>query len=712
MPKLIIQHAGEEWTVELKQGSNVVGRQSTCDVPLKEGSLSRQHCDVVLAGSTAILVDKGSMNGTLVNGKKVKEQALQPGDRIVLGQATLWYERKAVAPQQVQSRPAPSPRAAVPTPDPDPSEGRPAAPTAQVATRRAVSPSKPVAGLPADFAFRSSAGGGGAVKAAVAVLVLALFGAGAWFVRGLFTTGPAAKGDTGGLVRNGSFEGLPAGKASGWSLLDKPVSSLAVDATQGKGGGACLALDKSSSPGDHSVSAVYDEVFPLSGAGTVDASLQTRFDGFGGRLVLRVEWLRSLKGPVLAEEGSDPVSKIGDWTALSASFVPPSGAAAFRVGVTASGRGGRILIDDVSVRKGPGGPPEKEHRIGTHFVRPTKQGVLQVGLRGQYGLLNVMCRLESEKDGAVAQTGAYQVTPTVQENLLVFGGKLASAADGRDIEFEEQVGSEDGGTTVRWSFRGEPLLQVERYSVGFTLPKGAAAPDAETLAQPRERATIRCDEGEVALRFLNPARLSVRPIADGRLRLYASWTSEGEKDEVVVAFNVRDASAGAGSGDPMESAGRLIREGKPGEAQSILKGYLQKVKEQALRDKVEQQLKSLEESERREWAEVQASVFQASMFRRSESVDRARAALAGYARQWTGEPYDSKLAGLRTELGGVVTGSEAEAERASKILDRAKGLGQAGKRLQAELLARTVVVRYPATEAAEGAKEFLKTLSP
>jgi hypothetical protein len=59
-----------------------------------------------------------------------------------------------------------------------------------------------------------------------------------------------------------------------------------------------------------------------------------------------------------------------------------------------------------------------------------------------------------------------------------------------------------------------------------------------------------------------------------------------------------------------------------------------------------------------------------------------------------------------------VTGSEGEAERAARILERAKGLGQAGKRLQAELLARTVVVRYPSTEAAEGAKEFLKTLSP
>ncbi|HLF92345.1 MAG TPA: FHA domain-containing protein, partial [Planctomycetota bacterium] len=97
MPKLIIQLMNEEWTVELQVGSNVLGRASTCGVPLKDPSLSRQHCDIVFVGGHATVVDKGSLNGTLVNGRKVSEHALQPGDKIVIGASTIWYEKKNVA---------------------------------------------------------------------------------------------------------------------------------------------------------------------------------------------------------------------------------------------------------------------------------------------------------------------------------------------------------------------------------------------------------------------------------------------------------------------------------------------------------------------------------------------------------------------------------------------------------------------------------------
>lgn len=700
MPKLIVQNQGQEWTVELKQGSNVIGRQSTCDVPLKEGSLSRQHCDLVLAGSTAILVDKGSMNGTLVNGKKIKEQPLQPGDRIVLGQHVLWYEKKGLDPKQVQSRPAPAPV----------QETAPPAPTAQVATRRSVSPAPARAeGMPADYAFRTR-GGGGAGRAAAAALAVAVLAGGAWFARGLFRSGPVAKGETGGLVRNGGFDG-PSGKPAGWSLADKPASSISVDAGQGKGGGGCLVLDKSSAPGDHTVALLYDEVFALGGATQVEGSLQAKLDGFSGRVGLRVDWLRSVKGPVLAEEVSDPLARGGEWSALSASFAAPEGATAFRFGVSAAGRGGRILIDDVKLRKGAGGTPEKPLKLGPHVARATRQGVLQLQLRGQHALLNIQARLDSEKDGSVAQALAQQTSLTAQDNLLVVAGRLASPAGGADLEFEQQAAFNEGGSVLRWSFSGEALRQVERVSVAVTLPKGATAPDADTIAQARERITVRCEEGDVVFEYFEPAKLSVRTV-DGRLRLVQSWAAEPQNDEVAVGFRVRDASGGIGNLDPVQAAAKLSKEGKSGEAQSVLRNYLPKIKEQALKDKVEQELRGLEEAEKRDWTELQASVFQATLLRRAEPVERARQAMAAYVRRWSGEPYDSKAAGLRSELGSVVTGSEADAERAAKLLERAKALGASGKRLSAELLGRTLISRYPTTEAAEGARELLKTLSP
>src|SRR5262245_7282195 len=114
MPRFIVQYQGQESFAELKPGANSFGRQSSCTIPLKDSTLSRLHCEVILAGTVATLVDKGSKNGTLLNGKKVDAQVLQPGDKIVIGATTLWYEKKNVAAEA--GAPAPSTRRSAPQP--------------------------------------------------------------------------------------------------------------------------------------------------------------------------------------------------------------------------------------------------------------------------------------------------------------------------------------------------------------------------------------------------------------------------------------------------------------------------------------------------------------------------------------------------------------------------------------------------------------------
>src|SRR5262245_22238293 len=124
MPKFIVQFQGQESTAELKPGANSIGRQSNCTLPLKDSTLSRLHCEVILAGTVATLVDKGSRNGTLLNGKKIEAQVLQPGDKIQIGATTLWYEKKNVAAEAPKTAafapsgaaPAPSTRRSPPPP--------------------------------------------------------------------------------------------------------------------------------------------------------------------------------------------------------------------------------------------------------------------------------------------------------------------------------------------------------------------------------------------------------------------------------------------------------------------------------------------------------------------------------------------------------------------------------------------------------------------
>jgi hypothetical protein len=71
----------------------VIGRSSACDVPLDDASASRRHAELRRRGGKTVLVDLDSTNGTLVNGRRVREAPLRAGDRITIGTTTIVFER-------------------------------------------------------------------------------------------------------------------------------------------------------------------------------------------------------------------------------------------------------------------------------------------------------------------------------------------------------------------------------------------------------------------------------------------------------------------------------------------------------------------------------------------------------------------------------------------------------------------------------------------
>jgi hypothetical protein len=71
----------------------VIGRSSACDLPLDDASASRRHAEVRQRGGKTVLVDLDSTNGTLVNGRRVREAPLRPGDRITIGTTSIVFER-------------------------------------------------------------------------------------------------------------------------------------------------------------------------------------------------------------------------------------------------------------------------------------------------------------------------------------------------------------------------------------------------------------------------------------------------------------------------------------------------------------------------------------------------------------------------------------------------------------------------------------------
>ncbi len=62
------------------------GRNNDCTFdPERERSVSHRHCEIRIEDAAPVLYDMGSLNGTYVNGRRVRRVGLQPNDEIGLG---------------------------------------------------------------------------------------------------------------------------------------------------------------------------------------------------------------------------------------------------------------------------------------------------------------------------------------------------------------------------------------------------------------------------------------------------------------------------------------------------------------------------------------------------------------------------------------------------------------------------------------------------
>jgi hypothetical protein len=70
----------------------VIGRLSSCDIPLGDPQVSRRHAEVRRDAEGFAVFDLGSTNGTVVNGAPVRERRLADGDELRIGSATIRFE--------------------------------------------------------------------------------------------------------------------------------------------------------------------------------------------------------------------------------------------------------------------------------------------------------------------------------------------------------------------------------------------------------------------------------------------------------------------------------------------------------------------------------------------------------------------------------------------------------------------------------------------
>ena len=86
--QLVPQGGGD--VIPLLNANLLVGRRESCDVVLRFSNVSAHHCELNLRDGYWYVKDLKSRNGTKVNGVRVTERFLEPGD--VLSVAKHKYE--------------------------------------------------------------------------------------------------------------------------------------------------------------------------------------------------------------------------------------------------------------------------------------------------------------------------------------------------------------------------------------------------------------------------------------------------------------------------------------------------------------------------------------------------------------------------------------------------------------------------------------------
>ena len=115
MAKLVILNQGMTGrTLELNVERTTVGRVEENTFQIADASVSSRHAEILLHGTDIVIKDLNSTNGTFINGEKISESPLKPGQTLRFGQVELKIDdgkpvNAQQAPVVAASAPAPAP---------------------------------------------------------------------------------------------------------------------------------------------------------------------------------------------------------------------------------------------------------------------------------------------------------------------------------------------------------------------------------------------------------------------------------------------------------------------------------------------------------------------------------------------------------------------------------------------------------------------------
>ena len=84
MPQHLLS-LGNGPSIQIDKPILLFGRHEECDVQLNSKKVSRKHCIVAQVSDYLVIRDLGSTNGVRINGERVVEGKLRPGDQVQIG---------------------------------------------------------------------------------------------------------------------------------------------------------------------------------------------------------------------------------------------------------------------------------------------------------------------------------------------------------------------------------------------------------------------------------------------------------------------------------------------------------------------------------------------------------------------------------------------------------------------------------------------------
>jgi predicted component of type VI protein secretion system len=81
--QLIAQNEGP--SILLDKPILLLGRHPECDIQIDSRKISRRHCCIAQVNDFLVIRDLGSTNGIRINGARVNEGRLAPGDEVTIG---------------------------------------------------------------------------------------------------------------------------------------------------------------------------------------------------------------------------------------------------------------------------------------------------------------------------------------------------------------------------------------------------------------------------------------------------------------------------------------------------------------------------------------------------------------------------------------------------------------------------------------------------